>query len=586
MSQTLYRKYRPGTFEELTGQQHVKRALEQQIATDTIAHAYLFTGPRGVGKTTSARLLAAAVNATDDESRERILKGKDLDVIEIDAASHTSVDNVRENIIENARFTPQHSKYKVFIIDEVHMLSTAAFNALLKVLEEPPKNTIFILATTELHKVPATIISRCQRFDFKKIPTDQMVERLARITASEKVVVDEDVLRNIARHSEGCLRDAESLLGQVLSLGDQNITSEQAALVLPASLVDEAVQLIQAIVSQDAQKALELLHEVVDNGGNISEFAKEIIEVTRKVMIYAVAGSLQHMTLELSPTLEKDITTLSTQISVPRLVKIIDVMAKRRHEIKSAVIPELPLEAGIMELIYGNEVVQSAPTVQKKTLDSEIVAQTKPIEPVQKESLVPKTQEELREEIRTETVSEEVSGTVETQVSSLHLTIVQIKSRWHVFLQELQKKSPSLVLILKTAEPLSCENGVVMIGYKYPFHKDKLTQGTSYETFLEVFEQMYHAKPKFEGSVLPQGYTSEFLNEINDDDEVEFVADTTIASNTTSITQSVQPIQQQEVIEQPSLNDAPRKQEEEKSQPTPDDIIQSLVQAFGGRVVE
>ena len=188
MAQALYRKYRPVRFSDLVGQNHIRITLQNELEQDRVAHAYLFSGPRGVGKTTTARLLAKAVNCKDRKDSEacekcdfckEISQGKSLDVIEIDAASHTGVDNVRENIIENSRFTPQRLKYKVFIIDEVHMLSLSAFNALLKTLEEPPEHVIFILATTEIHRVPETIISRCQRFDFKRVSVDDLVKRMS-----------------------------------------------------------------------------------------------------------------------------------------------------------------------------------------------------------------------------------------------------------------------------------------------------------------------------------------------------------------------------------------------------------------------
>src|SRR3989338_3890144 len=221
MPQALYQKYRPKTWAEITDQRHIKITLEHEIVRNQIAHAYLFVGPRGVGKTTTARLFAKAVNCVNRQPEsaepcntcavcERLNNGQSFDIIEIDAASHTGVDHVREYILESVEVTAGHGQYRVYIIDEVHMLSTAAFNAMLKVLEEPPAHVIFILATTEAHKVPATIISRCQRFDFKRIPADAIRDRLREMSTKEGIVVDESVLAEVAEHADGSLRDAES----------------------------------------------------------------------------------------------------------------------------------------------------------------------------------------------------------------------------------------------------------------------------------------------------------------------------------------------------------------------------------------
>ena len=307
MSLAIYRKYRPQKWSDLTGQNHIKVTLQNEIEAEKIAHAYLFTGPRGIGKTTTARLFAKALNCQERKQGQsepcnkcdsclELVEGNDLDILEIDAASHTGVDNVRENIIANARFTPVKRKYKVFIIDEVHMLSISAFNALLKILEEPPEYTIFILATTEVHKVPATIISRCQRFDFKKINAEDLIKRLTLICQQEGVKVSKKVLTNIARVSEGCLRDAESLLGQVLSLGEKEVSEEEASLIIPASNYNLVVELIDYLRYKNAEQSISLINKLVTDGVDLMQFTDELIEFLRKMILSKISGGLKELT--------------------------------------------------------------------------------------------------------------------------------------------------------------------------------------------------------------------------------------------------------------------------------------------------
>ena len=299
MPLALYRKYRPQCFGEIINQGHIKTILANEVAQGKVAHAYLFSGPRGTGKTSIARILAKAVNCTARTGSEpcnkcaaciTITAGRALDIMEIDAASYTGVDNVRDTIIETAKFAPNILKCKVFIIDEAHMLTGAAWNALLKIMEEPPAHVIFMLATTEAHKVPATILSRCQRFDFHRIKVSELVGRLKFITEQEKIKVATPVLEAVARLAEGGVRDAESLLEQLLSLGEAEITEELAALVLPRTALPMAYDLLAAIAEKNAPAALTVIAAASEQGVDLTQFSGDLLETLRLALLVSAAG--------------------------------------------------------------------------------------------------------------------------------------------------------------------------------------------------------------------------------------------------------------------------------------------------------
>jgi DNA polymerase-3 subunit gamma/tau len=358
---TLYRKYRPQKFSELVGQNHIKITLQNEIRMGKLAHAFIFAGPRGIGKTTTARLLAKTINCLNNKDEptepcnacfacQEITNTIAFDVIEIDAASHTGVDNVRENIITTAKISPARLKYRVFIIDEVHMLSGAAFNALLKILEEPPPNVVFILATTEIHKVPATIISRCQRFDFKKISPKEIVVLLASIAEKEKIKIDKKVLENIARISGGSIRDAESVLGQILALGEREVGLEEADLILPRSDFNLILELLKYLAKKEAPAAIGFMNKIVFEGINLNQFTGDLIEILRKTLLQKIGGNLEQFTLQLDETLEKEIIDLNQTLTLTDIIMMIEIFSRRKLEIKSSEIIQLPLELAVIEI--------------------------------------------------------------------------------------------------------------------------------------------------------------------------------------------------------------------------------------------
>lgn len=357
----IYRKYRPQTFDEVIGQENIIKTLENEIKQGRVAHAYLFTGPRGLGKTTVARLMAKAVNCETRKAKESepcnqcfncqsIMQGHFLDLIEMDAASQTGVDNVRENIIASTRIPPSRGKYKVFIIDEVHMLSTPAFNALLKTIEEPPAYIIFILATTEIHKVPETIISRCQRFDFKKVDFEKIVKRLEKIAKAENIKIAADVLQTIAQRSEGCVRDAEGLLYQIMTLDGKEITAEQAALVLPSTKMNLVVEFAELIFENNKKEAISRLNQLLEEGIDLSQFTKDLIEFLRKVLLVKIGTDHKTLLWQLDGSTKDKIQDLAKSIDLPKLVLILEEFIRAQQSLSSAEIPQLPLELAVIKI--------------------------------------------------------------------------------------------------------------------------------------------------------------------------------------------------------------------------------------------
>ncbi|MBU0707619.1 DNA polymerase III subunit gamma/tau [Patescibacteria group bacterium] len=488
MSNTIYRKYRPQSFSDLVGQNHIKITLENEIITDRMAHAYLFAGPRGIGKTTTARLFAKAVNCQNrkkDSSEPcntcdacvEVTEAKSLDLIEMDAASHTGVENVRDNIIENARFTPTRWKYKVFIIDEAHMLSLAAFNALLKTLEEPPSHAIFILCTTEVHKFPETIISRCQRFDFKKIGHADLIKRLKTITEKEKVKVDDEVLAGITHQSDGSLRDAESLLGQIFTLGEKRITAEMAELVLPRSNIETIARLFDCMVDRKTGDALDLLNTLSQEGVNYVQFSKELIEFLRKILLIKVNGRLDiFSSLELTKDMEKSALDQAESIELSRLTHAINLILDRERDIKYSNIPQLPLELAIVEICEGriNADENSQPHEEP------------PVSPT-----IPKTE------------SKPVITPKPIKASATKSTLDEIKSNWDKIISHLQQGNPSLALKVQLARPIALEGNELTLDCSYAFHTKQLNESSIRLKIEEAIEYIMKTSIRI-GSVIVQ----------------------------------------------------------------------------------
>ena len=368
MTQALYRKYRPQTWDAVVGQDHVVTTLKNAIAADRVAHAYLFAGSRGTGKTTLARLLAKAVNCTNPDPTKRpdnqcenckaVNENRFLDLIEIDAASNTSVDDVRD-LRDKINFTPSQGKYKIYIIDEVHMLSTAAFNALLKTLEEPPPHAIFVLATTEIHKIPATVLSRCQRHEFRRVPVDEIVANLKKIVKAENMKADDDALIQIARQSAGGMRDAQSLLDQLASTGDR-ITLALAQTVLGTATSQTVLDIITAIMDHDPAHGLDSIHKALDAGADPRSLARQLVEYLRGLMLIQMGNAGQ---VEATADVKKQMQAHARSFTTSDVLRMMKAFNNAATDLRGGWQPSLGLELALAEVLDApNQPTLSSPS--------------------------------------------------------------------------------------------------------------------------------------------------------------------------------------------------------------------------------
>ena len=359
----LARRYRSQTFDELVGQEAIAQTLKNAIKASRVAHAFLLTGTRGVGKTSAARILAKAINCPNRlsdgnpcgecNSCKAIARGEDLDVIEIDGASNNGVDNIRE-LRQAAGVRPARSPFKIYIIDEVHMVTTSAFNALLKTLEEPPEHVKFIFATTDVGKVPATILSRCQRFDFKNIPTVRIAEHLKEIVKGEGLTAEEDALHRIARLGNGSMRDALSILDRILSMGEKNITDKLLEGLLGKPPTAAIAELVQALAHGDAAAAIMKCDALLKEGMGVEQVLGELIDFLRNLMLVATCGKDTEL-LEVPSESRAMFATLAGQYDVPTLVHLMALCEQTLRSLKASTMHRPLFDALIVRLALSEQ---------------------------------------------------------------------------------------------------------------------------------------------------------------------------------------------------------------------------------------
>lgn len=541
---SLYHLYRPQRFVDVVGQEVITQTITNQITHDRLAHAYLFAGPRGVGKTTTARIMARAVNCENrGDSPEpcnacasctRILDGKSIDIIEIDAASHTGVENVRQNIIENAQFRPTQAKKKVFIIDEVHMLSTSAFNALLKTLEEPPPYVLFVLATTELHKIPETIISRCQRFSFKKIMPQKMREELIQIAEKESVKIDTTVLDRVVVKSDGCMRDGVTLLDQLLSSGEKNITPAIASLFLPTSNYEHIIAIIESLIAKDSAQTLTKIKDTLNDGATIKTVAEDIVLLLRYLLLYQSNPKLAVEELDLSTDQHTALNQIAAQIQPTALVTLLELMMKRMNEMYAAPLPTLPIEMAIIAWCADSTQAATAAKIppvsvakQPNTIAPPVaVAAPKKTAKAKRETPVAtKTPEPV------ETVTKSATPPpVETPTPSPVATTDDIQAAWAQTQQALLRTHPTLTMIISGATiAAGAEPNAVTIFVASVFHQEKLAQPTTQQLLQAELEKSLAYKPIITIAIKQSGQAASTADTPSIDDMAELLGGQVVA---------------------------------------------------------
>ncbi|MBU6447414.1 DNA polymerase III subunit gamma/tau [Patescibacteria group bacterium] len=457
--EVLYRVYRPKFFSEIIGQEQIKTTLQKAVAAGAFAHAYLFTGPRGTGKTSAARIFARAINCEHGKNGEpdnscsickQFLDGTSLDLVEIDAASNTGVENIRE-IIEHLKFSPSQAKYKVFIIDEVHMLSKGAFNALLKTLEEPPAHAVFILATTEVHKVPATVISRTQRFDFRKISGQQLSDYLAVIAKKEKMNIDKPALELIANAAEGSVRDALSILDKVSGLDKIDLAAAEQ--LLGITNVIAAQKFLDVLDAKDAKGALDYLQELFAAGVDPVQFNRDFLEYLRKVLMVGL-GAKADFALD-----ESQISNLkrhAESIKTNALLYIIRLFLRANKDFQISPNAELPLEIAAAEAcLQGGE---SGASIARA-------------ESVKKNDSKPRAE------------GAENPGRIVSKA--------ELVSSWPKIMAKFKEEGSSMVVLMQQAAISDVNDNMITMRFGHKFHKDAMEQAKNREAFLKVLDSFF-----------------------------------------------------------------------------------------------
>ena len=521
MSQALYRTWRPALWEEVVGQEHIVQTLKNAITGDRVGHAYLFAGPKGTGKTTSARLLAKAVNCLDPDLAKRpcnqcanclaVNEGRFLDLIEIDAASNTSVDDIRE-LRDRIGFAPSQGRFKVYIIDEVHMLSTSAFNALLKTLEEPPAHVIFILATTEIHKIPATVLSRCQRHEFRRIPVPLIVEKLKVISVQEGIQIDPESLSLIARQATGSMRDAISLLDQLASM------SKQVSLAITQDILGTAtsqavIDLVDSILSGAGSQGLEVIHKALDSGADPRQFARQMVDHLRNLLVIKLNDGKD---LELLPETRVVMTRQAQALGTGQLIDLVKGFGEAANDLKASWQPSLGLE-----LAYASAITwQAAPAVvevAKSTKPAEKMDRSVPVskpQPSQEtgmseqaarvnQATAPEVHEAHKpaERKQPNPASTETGGNEAASGEKLELSMETVRGQWDVLKRAVREKDSVTSALFNSARLMNVRDSTVMLNLPSELLQKRMLEEKNQTLLRKIFRTIFNQEVKINCTV-------------------------------------------------------------------------------------
>lgn len=534
----LYREWRPKNFREVVGQSHITTTLKNQIQNDTIAHAYLFCGTRGTGKTSTAKVMAKALNCLNLQDGEpcnecemckKIDEGLAIDVTELDAASNNGVDKIRD-IIEDSKYPPQEARYKVYIMDEVHMLSIGAVNAFLKTLEEPPANVIFILATTDPHKLPITILSRCQRFDFKRITKDIITSSLRNIVDAKGVLADDKSLDLIARTSDGAMRDALSILDQAIAMGDGKIEYDNVISMLGLVTNDSLFKITSAIIERDIEKAMLVIEDIVLAGKDIYIFIKDLIAHFRNLLMIKVTNNPEEV-LDMSLENIEFIKEQGARIRVEEIMRDIRILQEGENNAKLSKEARLYLELAVVKMCKieydtSNEVILTRINKLEESIKSgkvQVITNNKAqISSQSPKNVVHKNPDNNKQVNR-------INGNIPKNEEAKS-TLTDVQRAWKDILETIKARRNMLIYAsMICGKPVECSKGIITVLFTkdYAFNKERLEKADNTTIVNEIFSERLgeaiRVRYVVESDDIPQASIEELITDNIDPSLVEFV---------------------------------------------------------------